>query len=347
MDDLRTPEASEASAAAVPRKKPASMPNPVVRLATLKHIALNAANSWLDHRASSRGAALALYTLFSLAPMLFLVTTVAALFYGERLVQQQVIDQVRMLVGDQGANAVRALLTTARQSTTGVVAAWVSFGIVLISATTAFIELKDSLDELWELPPTKGNTVWIWLHERLISFGILLVLTLLLLVSLAASAVLASLDRIWGDYWAQSAAAEFATILSQVFGFAIIVALFAAIYKLLPNTLIAWRDVFPGALVTAALFTIGKGLIGYYLSHGGVSSAYGAAGSFIALVLWVYYSSQIFFYGALLTYEWTFTLGSRRGMSRRKAHLDYVEVPPTAADLEASGLSPPQGGTSD
>jgi membrane protein len=322
--------------------------NPAVRLSTLKRIAVAAANGWVDHRASSRGAALALYTLFSLAPILFLVTTIAGLFFGQHLVRQQIVDQVRMLVGDQGANAVVSLLSTSHQRSAGEIAAWISFGILMVSATTAFSELKDSLDELWELPPSSGNSIWIWIRERLISFGVLLVLALLLLISLAVSAILGALDKLWGAYWTQSVTAEVATVSTEIIGFAVIVALFATIYKMLPNTPIAWRDVLPGALLTAVLFTIGKAMIGYYLGHGGVSSAYGAAGSFIALVLWVYYSSQIFFYGALLTYEWTFTLGSRRGLPRQKARLDYVQVEPSKADLEASGLlHPPQGGASD
>jgi len=328
---------------------PARAGDAAVSFFALKHIAVNAAKSWVDHRASSRGAALALYSLFSLAPTLLLVTRFARLFFGENSVRAEIMAQARTLVGDQGAAVVLSLLAKGEQHAQSGIATWVSFGVVLASATTAFAELKDTLDELWQLPPRVGNSIWIWVHERFISIGVLLVLALMLLFSLVASAVLASIDKLLGAEFAQSVTIEAATIASEVFGFAVLVALFASIYKLLPNTQIRWLDVFPGALLTALLFTIGKALIGYYLGHGGVSSGFGAAGSFVALILWVYYSAQIFLYGALLTYEWTFILGSRRSRVRQKARLEYVEVAASADDLKASGMdgNEAQGGESD
>ncbi len=311
-----------------------------ISLAALKDLAVRAAFEWSARNASSKGAALALYTLFSLAPILLLVTAVAGIFFSESTVRSQLVEQVRVLVGDQGAAAVVTLLNATQKQSTNVIAAIVSFAIVLVSATTAFAELKSSLDDLWQLPPSHGNSFWIMARERFVSLGLLLVLALLLLFSLVISALVAALQSIWAGYWQHQVLAETVALLSASIAFVIIVVLFASIYKLLPNTLIAWRDVLPGALFTAVLFTVGKGGIGFYLGHGGVSSAYGAAGSFVALILWVYYSAQIFFYGALLTHEWTYTLGSRRFGPRQVARIEYLEVP-NSAGVSSTDASKP------
>jgi membrane protein len=300
-------------------------PGPI-RLSTLKDIAVRAAVAWSDRRASSKGAALALYTLFSLAPTLLLVTAMAGFFFNAHEVRDQLINEVRVLVGDQGASAITTLLDATQEKSASLITAIISLVVVLVSATTAFGELKNSLDDLWQLPPAKGNGVWLMIRERFLALGVLLVLTVLLLFLLVASTLIAALQHFWGQYWQHAVLAESAALASTVLAFVIIVVLFSAIYKLLPNTPIAWRDVLPGALFTAVLFTIGKAGIGLYLTHGGVSTAYGAAGSFIALILWVYYSAQIFFYGALLTHEWTFTLGSRRLGPRQVARVEYVEI---------------------
>lgn len=307
-----------------------------ISLTALKDIAVRAALQWSARNASSKGAALALYTLFSLAPILLLVTAVAGMFFTEATVRSQLVEQVRALVGDQGAAAVMTLLNATQKKSSNLMAAAISFGIVLVSATTAFAELKSSLDDLWQLPPSHGNSIWLMARERFVSLGLLLILALLLLFSLVISAMISALQTFWGVYWQHQVLAETVSLASAPLAFVIIVALFASIYKLLPNTPIAWRDVMPGALFTAVLFTIGKGGIGFYLGHGGVSSAYGAAGSFVALILWVYYSAQIFFYGALLTHEWTFTLGSRRFGPRQVARVEYSEVPNAGAVLDVA-----------
>ena len=302
-----------------------------IHFKTLKDIGVRAAVQWADRRASSRGAALALYTLFSMAPMLLLVTAVSGFFFSEHTVRQQLVDQVRVLVGDQSAAAISTLLNATQNASTNIVAAVVSFGVVLISATTAIGELKNSLDELWQLPPVRGNSIWLMARERIVSLGLLLILSLLLLASLVISAVLGTAQAMLGAHWQHAVFAESVSLATAVIAFVLIVALFAAIYKLLPATQIAWGDVIPGALFTGVLFTLGKLGIGFYLSHGGVSSAYGAAGSFIALILWVYYSAQIFFYGALITHEWSYTVGSRRFNPRLVARVQYLEEPNAAA----------------
>jgi membrane protein len=305
--------------------------SPPITLTALRHVAVDSAFAWSDRRASSKGAALALYTLFSLAPILLLVTAAARVFFGPSTVREQMIAQIRDLVGDQGAAAVSTILSSAPPTSSNVTAAAISFAIVLISATTAFAELKTSLDDLWQLPPSKGNGIWLLVRERFLSLGLLLVLALLMLVSLAVAAVIAALQSAWGTFWGHTFIAETAVVFSEIFSFLIIVVLFSAIYKLLPDTAIAWRDVVPGAVFTAILFTLGKAAIGLYLGHGGVTTGYGAAGSFVALILWVYYSAQIFFYGALFTHEWTFRLGSRWNQPRQEARVTYVDVQSDAA----------------
>lgn len=307
-----------------------------IHFSTLKDIGVRAAMEWSERRASSKGAALALYTLFSLAPMLLLVTAVSGFFFSEQTVRQQLVDQVRVLVGDQSASAVSVLLSSTQKTSNNVIAASISFVVVLVSATTAIGELKNSLDDLWQLPPVRGSSVWLMVRERFISLGLLLVLSVLLILSLAISAVIGAAQAMLGAHWQHAVFAESVALATEVLAFFLIVGLFAAIYKLLPSTTIAWRDVFPGALFTAVLFTLGKLGIGFYLTHGGVSSAYGAAASFIALILWVYYSAQIFFYGALITHEWSYSVGSRRFVPRHVAKVQYTEVPSSASASEAS-----------
>lgn len=276
----------------------------------LLHIAISAAKEWSAHRAASKGAALALYTLFSLAPMLVLVVTIAGFFFGEDAVRDLLLQQMSGLMGAQGGEAVRTILAGAQQENAGFMAGLISAGLVLISATSAFSELKDSLDELWEVPPSKESGVWAFIRQRVLSFGLILVIALMLLISLSVSTALAAMDSIWpgGE---GSPLKIISVTISHLAAFAIVTGLFAVIFKYLPATKIAWKDVFIGALITAILFMVGKTLIGIYVASADISSAYGAAGSVVILITWVYYSAQIFFYGSLFTHEYAMKLGSR------------------------------------
>ena len=280
----------------------------------LFHIAVSAAKEWLAHRASSKGAALALYTLFSLAPMLILVVTIAGFFFGEDTVRDLLLQQMSGLMGEQGGEAVRTILAGAQRKDAGLVAGMISAGLVLISATSAFAELKDSLDELWEVPPSKESGVWAFLRQRVLSFGLILVIALMLLITLAVSTALAAMESIWpgGE---GSPLKVVSVVISHLVSFAIVTGLFAVIFKYLPATKIAWKDVLVGALITAVLFIVGKTLIGVYVATADISSAYGAAGSVVILITWVYYSAQIFFYGSLFTHEYAMKLGSRSDAS--------------------------------
>jgi membrane protein len=298
-----------ANGASGPDRRPQAAPAGESYLKSLYRVALAAGNAWMEHRASSKGAALALYTLFSLAPMLVLIVAVVGIFYGAETVRELLLQQMSGLIGAEGSDAIKAILAGTEQHTDGVVAGVISGVIVLISATSAFAELKDSLDELWEVPKPEGSGVWLFLRERVLSFGLLLVLMLMLLASLGVSTALAALGNLWQG--SGSGYEAFAQALSNVVAFVILTAVFAVIYKFLPATRIAWKDVFVGALLTAILFMIGKAAIGLYLGHGNFSSAYGAAGSIVALITWIYYSAQIFFYGSLFTHEYAFRIGSR------------------------------------
>lgn len=274
------------------------------------HLAISAAKEWSSHRAASKGAALSLYTLFSLAPMLVLVVTIAGLFFGEDSVRNALLQQMSGLMGEQGGEAVRTILEGAQRTDTGFIAGLISAALVLISATSAFSELKASLDELWEVPPAQSSGVWGFIRDRVLSFGLILVLALMLLISLAVSTALSAMDSIWpgGE---GSPLKVISMVVSHLVSFGIVAGLFAVIFKYLPGTDIAWKDVAVGALITAALFIIGKTLIGLYVASADISSGYGAAGSVVILITWVYYSAQIFFYGALFTHEYAVKLGSR------------------------------------
>ena len=278
-------------------------------LYAIAQMAKTAAMAWLDRRAASKGAALTLYVLFSLAPMLMLVVALASLFFDEDLVRSALLTELGGLTGSQGTEALKVIIAGAKQSDGSLAASLISGAIVLVTATSAFAELKESLDELWQIPPSKGSGVWLFIRERFLSFGLLMVLALMLMMSLAINAGLAAFQSSWADPTDPGKLLQYAfSALSML----IITVVFAFVYKYLPATHIAWRDVVVGSILTAILFLIGKILIGLYLGHGDFSSSYGAAGSIVALITWVYYSAQIFFFGALFTHEYATTLGSRR-----------------------------------
>jgi membrane protein len=278
-------------------------------LSALVKIARAAANAWLERRAASKGAALTLYVLFSLAPMLILVVALASLFFDEATVRTALLTQLGSLTGDQGGDALKAIIDGARQDNDGVAASIISGVLVLVTATSAFAELKESLDELWQIPASKGSGIWLFFRERVLSFGLLLVLALMLMMSLTINAGLAAFQGNWADPTDPGKLLQYAfAALSML----IVTLIFAFIYKYLPATRIAWGDVIVGAILTALLFMGGKVLIGLYLGHGNFSTSYGAAGSIVALITWIYYSAQIFFFGALFTHEYATTLGSRQ-----------------------------------
>ena len=274
----------------------------------MKKLLFESIKAWIDHRASSKGAALAFYTLFSMTPILILAIAIAGYFFGAQAAQGEIIGQIQGLVGPNGAQAVQALLAAARNPLSGLVATLVATVLLLIGATSVFAELKGSLDEMWGVTPSEHSTFIILLKTRFLSFSLVLVLAFLLLISLVISAALAVLERYVGTFWSSSMMVLSA--VSQIISFSVIASLFAVIYKMLPDAPLSWRDVWIGAVFTAALFSLGKYAIGLYLGNSGVASGFGAAGSLIALLLWVYYSAQIFFFGAEFTRQYALWYGS-------------------------------------
>ncbi|WP_348696063.1 YihY/virulence factor BrkB family protein [Duganella fentianensis] len=271
-------------------------------------------HDWLAHRAASKGAALAFYTLFSLAPVLLFVLAIAGSLYGVAAARGQLFGELRQLLGRDGAQAVELLLAGASNPAAGHWATALAAVILLVGATTVFAELKASLDEIWQIAPARDSALLTLIRTRLLSLGMILVLAFLLLVSLAVSAALSLLDQL-GSADNRYLAALLGG-LNAFFTYLVISTLFAAIFKLLPQVRLAWRDVLIGALGTAALFTLGKHLIGVYIGHSALADSYGAASAMVALLLWVYYSAQIFFLGAEFTRQYAMQHGSLRAGTR-------------------------------
>jgi membrane protein len=269
-----------------------------------------AASEWMAHRAASKGAALAYYTLFSIAPILVLVIAIAGFFYGKDAAQGQLLGQLKGLMGAKGAEAIQLVLAGAHNKESGVMATVIAAVLLVFGATSVFAELKDSLDEIWDVPPPKGASWWDTVRTRLLSFSLILVLAFLLMVSLVVSAALAVLENFVGGLWQD--AAVLLSWIAALISFLVIAVLFGVIYKLLPRIKLSWHDVTIGALGTAAMFTLGKFLIGLYIGNSGVADSFGAAGSLIAMLLWVYYSALIFFFGAEFARQYALQLGSLR-----------------------------------
>lgn len=264
---------------------------------------------WQEDEALQLGAALAYYTIFSLAPMLLVVIGVAGLAFGREAVQGQLDNQIQGLVGAQGADAIQGMVANAGRNKDGGLIATIIAGItILFGATGVFAQLQTSLNHIWDVKPKPNQGIKGLLRARAMAFGMLLGIGFLLLVSLVVSTALAAVDSYVVGLL--PGAELLLRALGFVVSFAVITLLFAMIYRFLPDVKIAWRDVMFGAAVTALLFTIGKFLIGLYLGNSSVSSVYGAAGSLVVVLLWAYYSSQILFFGAELTQVWARRRGS-------------------------------------
>jgi membrane protein len=267
------------------------------------------ASSWLDDDAASIGAAIAFYTILSIAPTMLLVIGVASLFFGEEAASGALMNQLRDLVGDNGAMAMQGILASAEETSgSGLLPVVTGLAVLTIGATTVFMELQSGLNRIWRAVPRTGVTGY--LRRRLIAFGVILGAGFLLTVSLLLSTAIALVGTLWsarigGWEWLMQ-------FFNLAIWFAITTGLFAMIYKVLPNRRIAWQDVWVGAAITSLLFALGKHLIGLYIGRAAVASSYGAAGAFVALIIWVYYSAQIFLLGAEFTYQYARSHGSLR-----------------------------------
>jgi len=267
-------------------------------------------SQWKADGAPSMGAALAFYTLLSLAPLVMLVIMLAGMVIGQDAARVALLSELSGLLGDAGAEAVRGVLEAASRDRDGPLAALASLVILAIGATTVFAELKTDLDHIWDYKAPPSNGLWSFLKARLLSFGLVCTVGFLLLVSLAVSGVLSAVSDRLSD---GLLSATLLYVLEMAASFVVLTGAFAAIYKLLPSIPLAWRDVWVGAAVTAVLFSLGKLAIGLYLGKSAVASSYGAAGTLVVVIVWVYWCAQIFFLGAEFTKAFAARRGSKQG----------------------------------
>lgn len=255
---------------------------------------------WKVDNCLSMGAALAFYSLLSIGPLLVLVITLAGLVIGHDAAYDLLMTQLSGLLGDTGAQGVQTVLQSASKDEKGIVQTAVSFVLLVVGATTVFGELQDDLNRIWKCKPDKSNGILAQLRKRLLSFGLIVVIGFLLLTSLVVSAAISYMGGQWfgGNE-------QVARMLELGASLLVMTGLFALTFKILPERRIPWSDVAFGAFVTAVLFTIGKYLIGLYIGKSAIASDFGAAGTVVVVIVWVYYSSQIFFLGAEFTRAWS------------------------------------------
>jgi membrane protein len=254
------------------------------------------ADDWVKDRVARMGAALAYYSVFSVAPLLLIAIGIAAVFFGEQAAHRELHHQLADVVGPSIASAIEEILGDIHENHSDVTGGLIGLLILLFGASGVFAELQDALNTIWKLKPRSDAGLWRALRDRLVSFIVVLATGCLLLASLIISA---GIDGLQNALRRQMAAGDWLWWAGNSFvSFAVVVLLFAVIYKVLPDTDVRWRDVWPGALLAALLFTLGKYLICLYLAKGAVASAFGAAGSVIVLLVFVYYSSQIVLFGA-------------------------------------------------
>ena len=269
----------------------------------------SAARAWWDDDALRLGASLAYYTLFAIAPVLLVAIAIAGMVFGAEAVRGEIVGQLDHLVGRDGALAVQSLLEGASQRQAGVFATVVGSIAFLIAATSAFLELQVALNTIWRVKPRAGGYVRALIIDRLRSFGLVVAVGFLLLVSLAVTAALAALSA-----WLARRAPGFPAVLTIVdllVSLVVTSGLFAMLFRVLPDVRLHWKDVATGAVVTAVLFMVGQQAIGFYLGQGAITTSYGAAGSVMVLLLWVYYSCQILLFGAEFTRLWASRHGAR------------------------------------
>jgi membrane protein len=271
-------------------------------------IVSHAFSDWRKDNAARLGAALSYYTLFSLAPLLIVAIAVAGFVFGREAAQGQIVTEIQGLVGQAGARAIEDMIESSRQPAAGALATILGVVTLLLGATGAFTELKSALNVVWDVKD-EGGGVLAMLRGRLWAFAMVLAVGFLLMVSLLISAAVAAADGFFTWMGIPPALVHLANGLAS---FVVITVLFALLFKYLPDTEVAWRDVWLGAMITSALFTIGKMLIGLYLGHSSVASVYGAAGSLVVVIVWVYYAAQIFFFGAEVTQAYAHHHGSRQ-----------------------------------
>lgn len=281
----------------------------VAKLKTVFEVLKQTVRDWLDDKAPRLGAALAYYTIFSVAPLIIIVIAIAGIWFGREAAQEQIMSQMAAMVGDQGAQGIQSLLQAANKPREGMIASVVAVVTLIFGATGVFMQLQDALNTIWEVKPKPGQGIRGFIRHRLLSLAMIFGIGFLLLVSLVVSAGLAAA----GKWFAGSmpGGEQLWHVINFVISFVVIALMFTLMFKYLPDVKIAWRDVWLGGVITAAFFTIGKFALGMYLGRSGVSSAYGAVGSLVVLLLWIYYSAQILFFGAEFTQVYANRFGKK------------------------------------
>jgi membrane protein len=313
------------------------------RWSDIKSLFSDSFDEWSRQKAPRLGASLAFYTLLSLAPLLLVVVSIVSLVFGQSAAHQGIVQQVGMLIGPQVAKATEALLEGSRNTTHGIIATVLGLVTLLFGASGVLIELRDALNTIWEVPSPQASgfkkRITNFIKERLLSFAIVLSIGFLLVVSLAVSAWISAIGALSASVLpAQEAVLH---VLNLWISFVVITGVFAAIYKIMPDVRIEWRDVLLGGAATSLLFVLGKLLLGLYLGKASFASTYGAAASLVVLVIWVYYSGQIFFLGAELTRIFANRYGSRPNMYPGGMVQNGVNRTPPSS--EAKIIIPPTG----
>ncbi len=293
-----------------------------------------AASAWLDDYAPSMGAALSYYTVFSLAPVLLIVIAVAGLVFGQDAARGALFEQLNGMMGADAAKAVEGMLASVSKPSQGVMATVIGIVVLLIGATTVFGELQDALDRIWRVPAKdKPSGIWGMVHARFLSFGMILGIAFLLMVSLVVGTAVSALGKWWSPFFGGWEVLAQAVIV--LFDLAVTTVGFALIYKVMPRAKVQWHDVWLGAAVTSLLFSLGRFLISLYIGKSGIASGFGAAGSLVIVFVWVYYSAQIFLLGAEFTWVYATSFGSMKNLPNKG------QAAATAAPSRSASPPPP------
>ena len=285
---------------------------PRLRWHEFKALFMEALDQWNRHNAPRLGASLAFYSLLSLAPLLLVLVSIVGLVFGKSAAEQQTVREVQSLIGPAAGKAIGAFLQGSRNTAHGVIATILGLITLLFSASGVVIELRDALNTIWDMPTktTSGlQAITSFVKARLFSFAIVFAIGFLLIISLALSAWISALGALSAAILPGESV--LLHLANSLLSFLVITFLFAAIYRVMPDLHIEWRDVLLGGAVTSLLFTIGKLVLGIYLGRASFASTYGAAASIVVLIAWVYYSAQIFFFGAEFTRSFAMKYGSR------------------------------------
>jgi len=270
-----------------------------------------AATKWSSHKDARQGAALAYYSVFSLGPIIVIAIAVAGLLFGHDAVTAQVMSSIKDMLGETGAKAIEAMLVEAGRPAAGMLATVLGVGALLFAAIGVVVQLKDALNVVWEVEESQDSGVWHFARNYVLSLAAVLTLGFLLLVSLLVSAGLAATGKYAATYIPEGVL----HIASMIVSFVVVMALFAMMFKWLPDVSVGWRDVWLGAFLTALFFELGRTAIGFYIGKQGLESTYGAAASIVVVLIWVYYTSQIILMGAEITHSYAEHNGSVRRSS--------------------------------